>query len=193
MPFSIIVAYIAVFNYPTALVLIETVFGSEACDSFRPYFKGSAYVGLISMSWVCLQDLFNTVLRRTIGKFGERLGLNADNIAASRLLLKLPLIHQTCDKMKPETLMETLKFYQQTFPERLKAMNIDATTLTQNQQKLVKLSSEKTALQQQIDLIKAESKCCATSSNKNSFLPKNQRKASVSIPEDVRYQVLSYE
>lgn len=132
--------YISAFAFGTAQELIETVFGAEMWEDFRPFFSGVAIPAFQILSFVPLLDLFNTFVRKSVAKFGDKAN---DNTMAARLLEKSSVIGQRVQQLRGSQLMSSLTAFT---GDQLNAMNVNVLDLQTDLDALDKLSGSKREL-----------------------------------------------
>lgn len=134
--FLIINTYMAIFAFGNAQTLTQAVFGDEMWDDYRPYLLGISIPALQLLSFVPLAGLFNAVMRKTIGKFGQQ----SDDQYAARLLTKSVVMIQRLQQMNGEQLMHSLETFS---PDQQKALGVDYEQFTNDLQSLNNLAIEK--------------------------------------------------
>lgn len=176
--FLLINAYISIFSYATAEQLVDTVFSDEMWDAYRPFLEDVAYPAMQSLTFVSLLSLFNTVLRKTVAKFGKE----DDQKMASRFMVKIDLMAKRLQQMKGDQLMLSL---QQCTSEQREFLGINSEEFKKDQRILDALDHQK------IESTGNDS-CCTQSGNCFSFLSNNSKQEPLLSPRgSVSLQIAS--
>ena len=176
--FLMINAYISIFSYATAEQLVATVFSDEIWNAYRPLLEDVAYPAMQSLTFVSLLSLFNTVLRKSVAKFGK----GDDQQMASRFMVKIDLMAKRLQQMKGDQLMLSL---QQCTSEQREFLGINSKEFKKDQRILDALDH------QRIESTDNDS-CCTQSGNCFSFLSNNSKQEPLLSPKgSVSLQVAS--
>jgi|GEM_PF-6149538 len=121
--FLLLNAALSLFSYATAEQLIITIFDAEAWDELRPHLENNGIVQMDILCIISLLNLFNTLIRRCVAKFGAA----SPDQAAARFLAKSEALRTHLQYIKGEALMAGLAKY---LPEQTGGAVIESATLT---------------------------------------------------------------